>query len=324
MKLYGTIAVHVRGEDILRQPGWTERIRKAFGGAPDLRTGRMRASLEATALVDAIRTALRTLAVDDAVSLVVDDLVVFQDHERTPNDLGDLFLAFHEYSSAIGGGFDILRLAVEHTEAGVHHVVEVQAHTEHAIGEPAVRIIVSSRIAAFAPVAGESAEAYRARVEPLAKDTATVEVGRLAFDSFVTRVRDAVQRALPEARAEVVRSDLRVVKPGADGRVRDERAVPPDDPHYDPHAAYYPNPMANALNMMMWGALAGAMFMPGMPSVTVVNETNAPTEEPGAGEGDAGGADAGGDAGGDADAGGWADAPAGGEVDASFGDFTEW
>ena len=63
------------------------------------------------------------------------------------------------------------------------------------------------------------------------------------------------------------------------------------------------------------------MFMPGMPSVTVVNEANAPAEEPAAA--DAGGGEA---SGGDADAGGesWADAPAGGDVDASFGDFTEW
>jgi hypothetical protein len=323
MKLYGTIAVHVRGLDILREPGWTERIRRAFGGSPDLRTGRMRASLEATALVDAIRTALGTLDIDNAVSLVVDDLVVFQDHDRTPGDLGDLFLAFHEYSSAIGGGFDVLRLAVEHTEAGVHHVVEVQAHTEHANGEPAVRIIVSGRVAAFAPLAGEDADAYRARVEPLTKDGATVEMARLAFESFVTRIRDAVQRALPEARAEVLRTDVRVVKPGADGRARADREVPPDDPNYDPHARYYPNPMFGALNMMMWGTMFGAMMMPGMPAVTVVNETNAPVDEPAAEPGaDASGGepDAGASDGGDA----WADAPPGNDVDASFGDFTEW
>jgi hypothetical protein len=146
VKLLGTIAVHVKGEAILRRPGLWERIRRAFGGEPDLRTGTMKASLEAEAIVDAVRDALRSIGATNAVSLVIDDLVVCQDKEGRPDDLGDLFLAFHDSSAAIGAGFGLLRLAVEHVEAGLHLVIEVQARTEHAAAEPAVRVIVSGRL----------------------------------------------------------------------------------------------------------------------------------------------------------------------------------
>lgn len=263
MKLYGTIAIHVSGEQILRRPGWLDRIRGAFGGEPDLRTGRMRASLEATAIVDAVREALAPLHITDAVSLVIDDLVIFQDRDRNKDDLGDLFLAFHDHSAAIGGGFGVLRLAVEHSDAGVHHVIEIQARTEHAQDEPAVRVIVSGRIEAFTARAGEDAAAYRARVEPLLADRATVELARVAFESFVVTVRDAISRAMPDARAEIVEAQLRLQDPGERRGDRDRRQAQPDDPDYDPHAAYYPNPMANVLGMMAWGSLGMMMMMPG-------------------------------------------------------------
>ena len=46
MKRYGTIAVHVQAADILRAPKFFDKVRSAFGGKPDLRTGKMRAAIE--------------------------------------------------------------------------------------------------------------------------------------------------------------------------------------------------------------------------------------------------------------------------------------
>src|SRR5260221_656694 len=45
MKLYGTIAVRVQATDILRAPGFFDKLRRAFGGRPDLRTGKMRSAI---------------------------------------------------------------------------------------------------------------------------------------------------------------------------------------------------------------------------------------------------------------------------------------
>jgi hypothetical protein len=80
-----------------------------------------------------------------------------------------------------------------------------------------------------------------------------LQVAQVSFDSFVSRVRDAIARAMPDARATIVAPEA--------GRTldrRDNRAQRPDDPAYDPHEAHYPNPMLGMLGM----AMLGAAFMP--------------------------------------------------------------
>lgn len=291
MKLYGTITVKVAGNEILKRPGLVARIRKALGGEPDLGTGRMRASVEAAAVVDAVREALTELGATNAVSLVVDDLVVFQDRDRRPDDLGDLFLAFHDVGSAIGE-FGLLRLAVEHVEAGLHLVLEVQAQPEHDKDASAIRVVISGRIQAFEPRAGEDAEAYRARVEPLARDPRLVELAQLSFDSFVVRARDAIARAMPEAVTEVVASEARVVVP--DQRRARQREARPTDQNYDPHDAYYPSPMLGMMSMAMLGSF---MMMPGVHPVDASNTPMEASDPSGGGDwwdGGDGGEDAGG------------------------------
>ena len=272
MKLLGTIAVHVKGDEILRRPRLGERIKRAFGGEPDLRTGKTRASLEAEAVVDAIRDALSSLGATNAVSLVIDDLVFFHDRDGRPDDLGDLYLAFHDYSAAVGAGFGILRLAVEHALAGLHLVLEVQARTEHASTQAAVRVVVAGRLQDLEPKPDEDAAAYRARVEPLIKDKATFDVARVQFESFVARVRDAIAAAMPEGRAEVERAEAQIVRPdeGAVARAAagQGNAPRPTDRNYDPYLAYYPSPMVSVLDTMMWMSI---FSMHSHPDVVVVN-----------------------------------------------------
>ncbi len=268
MKLYGTIAVHVQAADILRAPKFFEKVKRAFGGKPDLRTGKMRAAIEATAIVEATRDALRRVGATNAVSLVIDDTVLFHDREGKPDDLGDLFLAFHDNSSVFGQGFTELRLAVEHHEAGLHVVLEVQGRTEHARGTPAVRILLSGRIEALTPKPGEDAETYRKRAEPTASDAKSLEMYRVQFDAFVTRVRDAIATAMPTARAEIELAEARVVRP--DGKPAQPQAATAR--YYDPYDAYYPSPLGSVAEMFMWTAMFSMMMMP--PHFVVVDHHN--------------------------------------------------
>lgn len=267
MKLYSTIRVDLDGHDILAQPGVMARLRRALGGNPDLSTGKMRAALEAATLVDALRRALREVGATDAVALVVDELVLFEDRDRLRDDLGDMFLAFHEYAPAIDASFRTLRLTVEHREAGLHYVVELQARTEYPKGEAPVRVIVSARNEAFEPRAGETAEMYRARVEPLLQDRGALQVAEVLFDSFVARTRDAIARSLPDARAVI----LTAPTAPATSAKRD-RAQRPDDPQYDPHEVHYPNPMLGMFGM----AMLGMAMMPAFGDAAAASDTNDP------------------------------------------------
>jgi len=317
MKLIGALAVHVKGEAILRQPGIWDKLRRAFGGEPDLRTGRVKAALAASAVVDSVRDALRRLGANNAVSLVVDDLVLFQDKEGKPDDLGDLFLAFHEQSDAIGDGFDLLRLAVEHVEAGLHLVIEVQAKGIHPEGEPPVRVVISGRLQDLEPRPGEAAEAYRSRIEPITRDKSALEVARMQFESFVSRVKDAVAMAMPEARVDIVTAEARVQRPG-DAPAR-QAAAEPAGRQYDPFDYYYPSPLYSVMNIMMWSSI----FHMGMsPGVVVINQGGDPVgtvDTPGIATADPSPAEFTGDSDGDFDNGG--DFDGGGDDFGGGGDF---
>ena len=257
MKLYGAIALYVAAEDILRAPRFFEKIKRAFGGKPDLRTGRVRAALEATAVVEATRDALRKVSVSNAVSLVIDDTVLFHDREGHPDDLGDLFLAFHDNESVFGQGFRELRLAVEHHEAGLHVVLEIQARPEHPKNAAAARMLVSGRIEALTPKPGEDAESYRKRAEPVATDAKALEVYRMQFTAFVDRVRDALAHAMPTARVEVEVAEPRLVRP--DTKVEPQ---PPAARNYDPYDHYYYSPTYAMADIFLWSAMFSMMSPP--------------------------------------------------------------
>jgi hypothetical protein len=340
MKLYGAIAIYVHAEDILRTPRFFDKLKRAFGGKPDLRTGRQRASLEATAIVEAARDALRRLGATNAISLVIDNTVLFQDRDGKPDDLGDLFLAFHDNSSVFGEGFDELRLAVEHHEAGLHIVMELQARSEHPRGVPAMRLVISGRIAALSPKAGEDADAYRKRVEPIVNDTKGLELYRAQFQAFVERVRDALAMGMPTARVEIEVAEPRIVRPSAEGRQAQPES--PDARNYDPYLAYYPSPMFFVADALMWSALFSMAMPPHYMVVDHHNHVQGFADDPGiqrgptmsepagndsnywSGDDQAGGdvgGDVGNDAGGDQGGGSWWDGTNDAGGDAGGGDF---
>lgn len=204
MKLYSTVRVDMNENEVLAQSGVVARIRRALRGNPELAADNMRAVLDTAILVEAHVRALRAVGATDAVALVVDDLILFGDRDRHSDDLGELLLAFLDYAPAMDTDFRVVRLTVEHEEAGIHHVIELQARMACLDGEAPVRIIVSGRLAALEPRHGETAHDYCIRVEPLLQDRGAFQIAQASFDNFVTRVRDAIGRAIPQAHASVV------------------------------------------------------------------------------------------------------------------------
>jgi uncharacterized membrane protein YgcG len=281
VKLYGTIAVRVQAADILRAPTFFEKVRRALGGKPDLRSGQVRAAIEATALVEATRDALRQIGISDAISLVIDETVLFHDRAGKPDDLGDLFEAFDDNASVFGQGFETLRLAVEHHEAGLHYVIEVQARTVVAKDAPAIRVIVSGRIEAITPKPGEDAEAYRKRAEPVASDPEALELYRTQFEAFVERANAAIAAAMPTGRAEVEVAEARVVRPDA----KVQREEPPqqrvDSYYYDPYMAYYPSPLGMVAETLMWSSVFAMASTPHFVVVDHYNHVQGFADDPG-------------------------------------------
>ncbi|WP_437945814.1 hypothetical protein WME98_33650 [Sorangium sp. So ce296] len=275
MRLIGQIHVSLKGSIIQRDPTLWEKLKRGFGAKLDLDTDRMRVELEATAVVDQVRRALVQLGVGNALSLVIDDTVIFQDTDGKPDDLPDLVLALSEHSSVFGRGFTELKFAAEHEEAGLHLVIEARARTEHAEDEPAGIVSVGGRLRDLEPRAGEGAEDYRRRVEPLAKDPALFETARLQFESFVGRLEGALKAAMPEARVEQRHAEARVVHaPSGDGAAAGPQPASPTHPGYDPFMVYYPpSPLSMVLDVML---ISSFMHMLSPPHVLFVSPAGMP------------------------------------------------
>jgi hypothetical protein len=271
MRLIGQIQITMpTAEAVHREPGFWDKIKRGLGGKLDLDTGDVRVALEASALVDQVKRALVRLGIDNAVSLVVDDTIIFQDIDGRPGDLSDLILALSEHASVFGRGFREMKLAVEHDEGVLHLLIEVRALTQHKRDEPSAYVSVGGRIKDLEPTKGESAEAYRARVEPLARDAGLLETARMQFQSFVGRLEAALRAALPEARVEEKRAEALVVRPTT------QPTAPTQDPRspmYDPYAFYYPSPLGVMLDVMM---ISSFMHMMMPPTIMVVHPSGAP------------------------------------------------
>jgi hypothetical protein len=269
-QLYATVPSNV----VRRDPTFLEKMKRGLGGRVDLETGEVENQLEATAIVDAVRRALGRLGVGNALSLVIDDTVIFQDTDGKADDLPDLVSALADHASLFGKDFRELRFAAEHEEAGLHLVIEARARTRHHRDEPAAVISVGGRLRALEPRSGESAEAYKARVEPLTKDPAPFETARMAFDSFVARLKAAFSAVMPEATLAEREPEARLVKAPERGVAAPERGpLQPTHPGYDPFLVYYPSPMATVLDAMLFASFMN-MMMP--PPVLIVSPMGAP------------------------------------------------
>ena len=86
MRLTAQARVFLAGEDVFRQPTFWDKVQGMFGSDVDLRTGEVRVTQDVLALAEQIQRALLLAKVDNAVSLVIDNDVIFEDTEEREHD----------------------------------------------------------------------------------------------------------------------------------------------------------------------------------------------------------------------------------------------
>jgi hypothetical protein len=320
VKFKSTFALHAQGETIRREPGFWDKFKKVFGATPNLDTDRVQTLLTTAHLLSGVKKALERVGITNAVALVIDGQVLFEDRTGKADDVGDLFLAFYENEAMYGRDFKALSLTVEHREGGLHVVIEVTAKGEHQRDESTALVTLSGRITEFEPRQGEDAEAFRKRVEPHLASPAFTESHRMQYESFVERVREGLMGALADVKLSPVESQTRVQKPEKAGRTPARRGEPqPGEPGYDPYDRYYPSPMHDLATMMFWTSM---MSWAWHPTYVVVNGAGTPvgtTDEAMADGGE--GLDEGGDEGDSGDSG---EVDAGDDGGFDWGDGEEW
>lgn len=176
------IPLHAQGDTVRRDPTFWDKVKRVIGRKPDLDTQRVRTQLTTAHLVAGARRALGEIGVKNAVSLVIDGKVLFEDRDGRDDDFEDLFLAFYENESVHGRDFGELRLTVEHLDGGLHLVIVIEAHSVHERDEATATVTIT-------------ADAPSSPLTP-----ALAWARRLQFEAFVRRVRDGLGDALSDVR----------------------------------------------------------------------------------------------------------------------------
>ena len=244
MRFLGNIALVAKGEVVRREPGFWERFKQVFSRDKALDRRDTQSLMTAAHLLAGVKHALDGVGITNAVRLVIDGTVLFEDKVGNKDDVGDLFAAFYENEALYGrdAGHGSLSL-----------VVALSARSD-ANDELRIDVVVSGRIDALARPGADVAQVLATPAQP--------EAFRLQFERFIGRVRDALTAALPEVQVSQAKTTTRIAYPGATGS-----GPVTADPWTTVHPATRPE-----VDAAIWQA---AMRWAWLPDYTAVDATGA-------------------------------------------------
>ncbi len=156
MRFTAQLRLYLPGTEALRPPTFWERIVQTFGGDVDLRTEELQSFRNALSVCEALGACLSSAGVRNAVSLALDERVIFHDAKRYPNDLEGLVHAARLHAPAAADGFKLLRAVFEHEEGDVHLLVEATFRSRYPGDEPAAVLAFGGASRSSAPSGARS------------------------------------------------------------------------------------------------------------------------------------------------------------------------
>gem|GEM_PF-4171065 len=243
------------GREAARRPTFWESFTGAFGAKHDLRSGQHEHGMHALGLIEAVGTLLAGVGVRDAVTVLLDERVVWRDDSANPDDVGWLLQAMRGKPEPFMKPFREVRAVFEHREQGVHTVIEATFQARFQPGTAAGVIALGGRIEELRPLPGETFAQTRARVSALGADPYRAEPHQHVFRAVLGRIRDGLPYALPGARAVQSMARDAAAQRGATLRTdRTFRAPPYPSPYYDPWDVYYRDPYSDWVDRILLDA----------------------------------------------------------------------
>jgi len=266
-----------------------EWVRSLFGARLDLRSNQEELTMSAMSLVVGLVEGFSAAGFTDVISFVVDKKVVYLDSREVPDDL-TLILQAAEQKGILERRFKEMHLVLSHKESGLHVLVDVRIRNRVMLSEEEMNIDLSGRIEELQIQTGESADAYRARIEAFMAAHGRTDGYRTTLDGITARVADKLRLTLVGARTRVHPATVQIIRPGAQqlGRFRKlpfGRDV--SRPHYrpvptyqrsgayaDPFFYYYYDPYYDFMSWVMLDAMLHQHYWHS-PAVHVVDTSGA-------------------------------------------------
>jgi len=271
MRLTAQARIYLPGEDVFRKPTFWDNFKGMLGSDVDLRTGEARLTRDVLGLTEQIQQGLALAGITNAVSLVVDTDVVYQDVTGVPDDAGLLVASMRRAATRFTQGFKVLRAVFELEAQGLHSIIEVTVRAVHKKTQPSATVAVGSRILELRPAQGEDIEAAKDRIGRALGNAQLIPTYRGILTSQMQTVQAGLQRVFANGEVELDAVDAQVVRPsGADVRelgqdsasrhanLRDVPAYPRTGYYgagYDPWVTYYRDPMDTFVNLMIIDAM---------------------------------------------------------------------
>lgn len=277
MRLTAQVRLYLQGAEVFRKPGFWDKIKTSFGSEVDLRTGELLVTQNVLGLTEQIQTALRIAGIHNAVTLVVDNDVVFQDLDDVDNDAEQMVAAMRRSAGRFSAGFEQLRAVFECEAQGMHSLLEVSVRAKARPTEPHAIVAIGSRIDELRPRDFEDIEVAKERIGKALANAQLVPMYRNVLTALASQVQAGLLRAFPTAHVEVDPADVQVSRPSGDDvrelgqnsadRSAHLRQAPTwgrqgfsHGPHYDPWHVYYRDPMDTFVNLMVLDALISPRY----------------------------------------------------------------
>ena len=136
MRLVSQGRIYLPGEQVFRAPRMWDKVKHFFGSEMDLRTGEQLLTRDALSLTESVQSGFALAGIDNAVSLVVDTDVVFQDTEGNEADADMLVQAMRTAHERFSAGFETLRAVFEVEQHGMHALIELTIKAKTAKDNP--------------------------------------------------------------------------------------------------------------------------------------------------------------------------------------------
>jgi hypothetical protein len=264
--LKSTIAIDLPSTLAGRTMTTAQWARDLFESRLDLRGDHEELTISAMSLVAGLVEGFSGAGVDDVISFVVDKRVIYVDTRDVDGDLEEI-LAAARHREILENPFNEMHLVLSRKESGLHVLIETCIRNRVLMGDDEMNIELSARIEELQIQPGDSAEAYRARIESFMKDIARIAAYRQALDAVTRRIADAVTLTLRGTRTQAHPAVVRIIRPGIEQLAR-FRKLPfganIERPHYrpvptylrsgayaDPFFYYYHDPYYDLMNWVM-------------------------------------------------------------------------
>jgi hypothetical protein len=254
--------------------GPVEWVRSVFGARLDLRSGKEELTVGAISLIEGLEESFTKAGITNAISLLVDKRVVYLDQNDVDDDLKLVGKAAQE-AGILDEKFTEMHLVLTHKEAGLHTIIDVRIQNEVILGQEEMQILLSSRVEELRIRAGETADAYGARIKAFAEKPEALEVHRHSLDALTERVGAALRGSIVGGKVTVHPAIVEIIRPDAPQIARfrnlgfgDDvsepayRPVPTMQRHgayADPYYYYYYDPYYDFMSWMMVSSMMHSM-----------------------------------------------------------------